>query len=48
MAGDFDLETLTVLIGSGDIDTVLVCFPDIEGRLVSKRIMGSYFLDHKV
>ena len=48
MAGNIDLETLTRLIGSGDIDTVLVCFPDMQGRLVGKRITGSFFLDHAV
>lgn len=48
MAGNLDLETLTALIGSGDIDTVLVCFPDMQGRLIGKRITGSFFLDHAV
>ena len=48
MAGNIDLETLTALIGSGDIDTVLVCFPDMQGRLVGKRITGRFFLDHAV
>ena len=48
MAGNLVLETLTSLIGSGDIDTVLVCFPDMQGRLVGKRITGSFFLEHAV
>ena len=48
MAGNLDLETLTALIGSGEIDTVLVCFPDMQGRLVGKRITGRFFLDHAV
>ena len=48
MAGNLVLETLTGLIGSGDIDTVLVCFPDMQGRLVGKRITGSFFLEHAV
>jgi glutamine synthetase len=28
------------------IDTVLVAFPDLQGRLVGKRVTGSYWLDH--
>ena len=48
MAGNLDLETLTALIRAGDIDTVLVCFPDMQGRLVGKRITGNFFLDHAV
>ncbi len=48
MAGNLDLETLTALIRAGDIDTVLVCLPDMQGRLVGKRITGNFFLDHAV
>ncbi len=48
MAGNLDLESLTAQIESGEIDTVLVCFPDMQGRLVGKRITGSFFLDHAV
>src|SRR5256885_10349890 len=33
-------------IGKGEIDTVLVAFPDLQGRLVGKRVTGSYWLDH--
>ena len=29
----------------GDIDTVLVVFPDLQGRLIGKRVMGGFFLD---
>ena len=32
----------------GEIDTVLVAFPDMQGRLVGKRITGRFFLDHAV
>ena len=31
---------------SGDIDTILVVFPDLQGRLVGKRVTGSYWRDH--
>lgn len=33
-------------IGRGEIDTVLVAFPDMQGRLVGKRVTGWYFLEH--
>jgi len=33
-------------IGKDEIDTVLVAFPDLQGRLVGKRVTGSYWVDH--
>jgi glutamine synthetase len=39
------LEQLRSKIGDGSVDTVLVAFPDNQGRLVGKRVMGQYFLD---
>ena len=48
MAGNLDIAELTRLIDSGEIDTVLVCFPDMQGRLIGKRITGRFFLDHAV
>ena len=32
-------------IRAGHVDTVLVAFPDLHGRLVGKRVTGSFFLD---
>ncbi|MGH6953478.1 MAG: glutamine synthetase family protein, partial [Alphaproteobacteria bacterium] len=46
MAGNLDLKILERLVKSGEIDTVLVCFPDMQGRLMGKRVTGGYFLDH--
>ncbi len=40
------LETLPHQIRSGEIDTVVVAFPDLQGRPVGKRVTGSYFLEH--
>ena len=40
-----DLDDLRSLVESGAVDTVLVAFPDQQGRLVGKRVMGQYFLD---
>ena len=48
MSGNLDPEVLRQQIESGDIDTVLVAFPDMQGRLVGKRITGRFFLDHAV
>ncbi len=40
-----DLETLRRLVADGEIDTVLVCMPDMQGRLIGKRVTGHFFLD---
>ncbi|HKS38906.1 MAG TPA: glutamine synthetase family protein [Verrucomicrobiae bacterium] len=40
-----NLQTLKARIGKGEIDTVIVAFPDPFGRLVGKRFTGSYFLE---
>lgn len=39
-------EQLADAIRSGDIDTVVVAFPDLHGRLVGKRATGRFFLEH--
>ncbi len=41
-----DLDALAAKINGGEIDTVLVVFPDVFGRLVGKRLDGRHFLDH--
>ena len=46
MPGRVDLETLSQLVRKDDVDTVLVVFPDGYGRLMGKRVVGHYFLDH--
>ncbi len=48
MTGKLDLDQLANLIASGDIDTVIVAMPDMQGRLVGKRVTGSFFLDSVV
>jgi glutamine synthetase len=40
------LETLPHQIRSGDVHTVVVAFPDLQGRPVGKRVTGSFFLEH--
>ncbi len=48
MSGILDLETLRGLVNRGEIDTVLVCFPDMQGRLIGKRVTGRFFVEHAV
>ncbi|HET7433641.1 MAG TPA: glutamine synthetase family protein [Thermoanaerobaculia bacterium] len=45
MQGRIDLEQLKRLIADGEIETVIVVFPDMYGRLVGKRIVGRFFVD---
>ena len=40
-----NLQSLKSKIKSGQIDTVVVAFPDVCGRLVGKRFTGRNFLD---
>jgi glutamine synthetase len=39
-------EDLAGMIVSGAIDTVVMAFPDLQGRMVGKRTTGRFFLDH--
>src|ERR1044071_3726700 len=45
MPGNLTLDTLRTLVRDGQIDTVLVVFPDMQGRLMGKRVTASFFLD---
>ncbi|MCY0925135.1 glutamine synthetase family protein [Streptomyces sp. H27-H1] len=38
-------EELRVLVASGEIDTVVLAFPDMQGRLQGKRFAAQFFLD---
>jgi len=40
-----NLQSLRAKVKSGQIDTVIVAFPDVFGRLMGKRFTGSYFID---
>src|SRR6476660_368576 len=46
LAGRLDGADLDRLIADGDVDTVLVVFPDLQGRLIGKRVTGHFFQDH--
>ena len=39
------VDTLKEAVASGHVDTVLVVFTDVQGRLAGKRIHGRYFVD---
>ncbi|MFD5521892.1 glutamine synthetase family protein [Streptomyces sp. NPDC127066] len=39
------VEELRVLVEAGDIDTVVLAFPDMQGRLQGKRFAAAFFLD---
>jgi glutamine synthetase len=41
----YTLAELTKDIAAGTIDTVLVAFPDMQGRLIGKRLQAEYFLE---
>ena len=48
MPGNLSLEGLEKLVGAGEVDTVLVAFPDMQGRLMGKRVTAPHFLDQVV
>ncbi|MFF8914626.1 glutamine synthetase family protein [Streptomyces sp. NPDC015032] len=39
------IEELRALVASGEIDTVVLAFPDMQGRLQGKRFAAGFFLD---
>ena len=39
-------EELAEQINVGEIDTVLVVFPDLQGRLIGKRTNARFYLEH--
>lgn len=41
----YSLEALRKDVAEGRIDTVLVAFPDMQGRMIGKRFQAEYFLD---
>jgi glutamine synthetase len=41
-----NLETLKKKIAAGEVDTMLVVFPDVMGRLMGKRATARFFMDN--
>lgn len=45
MSGNLTLEELGAASASGEIDTVLACIVDMQGRLMGKRFVAQHFVD---
>ncbi|MFT5143534.1 MAG: glutamine synthetase [Rhodothermales bacterium] len=45
MSGLLTMDQLAARVAEGTIDTVLVCFPDMFGRLVGKRFDADFFME---
>ncbi|VAW10606.1 glutamine synthetase family protein [hydrothermal vent metagenome] len=45
MTGILTFEELKTAVRSGEIDTVLVCMVDMQGRLIGKRFHGDFFIE---
>ncbi len=45
MPGNLTLDELKALTTSGQIDTVLACMVDMQGRLMGKRFLAQHFVD---
>ncbi len=45
MAGNLTMDALRDLVAKGEIDTVLSCIVDMQGRLMGKRFHAQHFLD---
>ena len=45
MAGNLTFDELKRDVAAGDIDTVLVCAVDMQGRLVGKRFLAKFFVE---
>ena len=45
MAGKLSFEDLSTQIAAGEIDTILVCTIDMQGRLMGKRYHAAAFVD---
>ena len=43
--GMLTLEQLRVVVGEGEVDTVVLAFTDMQGRLQGKRLAAEFFLD---
>jgi len=45
MSGMLTMKELQIAVAGHDIDTVVICFPDMQGRLIGKRMQAEYFLE---
>src|SRR4051812_45128582 len=44
--GLLTVDDLRAAVAAGDVDTVIVAFADMYGRLQGKRFHGRFFIDH--
>ncbi len=45
MAGNLTFDQLKKAVTAGEIDTVLACFVDMQGRLIGKRFQAEFFVE---
>ena len=45
MPANLTFDALKKAVAAGEIDTVITCFPDMQGRLMGKRFHAQHFLD---
>jgi glutamine synthetase len=45
VSGTLDRGEIEKLIHDGEVDTILVVFPDLQGRFMGKRVTGHFFLN---
>jgi glutamine synthetase len=45
MPGNLSFDELKLAVAEGEIDTVVVAFADMQGRLIGKRFQAEYFVD---
>jgi glutamine synthetase len=45
MPGNLTFDQLKKSAAAGEVDTVLVCFVDMQGRLIGKRFQAEYFVE---
>jgi len=45
MPGNLTFDELEKAVADGELDTVLVCFVDMQGRLIGKRFQARYFVE---
>jgi len=47
-SGNLTFDELAALVGTAEIDTIIVAFADMQGRLVGKRVSARLFLEQVV
>ncbi len=48
MAGNLSFDQLKKAVAGGEVDTVLACAVDMQGRLVGKRFLAKYFIEVRI